>query len=144
MARTSVKKVVDVPVERLWALLADFGNVQWMPVPEGSVRVEGEGPGMVRIIPAGEGKGGIRERLEASDDKTRTLIYTISEGLPLPVSDYRAVVRVQDAPGGGGAEIEWTCEFQPDGVDEATAAPMIQGLYETMIGWIGEHLKASG
>lgn len=142
MARTSVKEVVDVPAERLWALLADFGNVQWMPIPEGSARVEGQGPGMERIIPSGKGQG-VRERLESSDDKTRTLAYTISEGLPLPVSDYRAVVRVQDAPA-GGAEIEWTCEFQPDGADEATVAPMIQALYGTMIGWIREHLKASG
>lgn len=141
MARTSVKQLLDVPAERLWALLADFGNVPWMHIPEGGVRVEGQGPGMVRIIPAGDRE--IRERLESSDDKTRTLVYTIPEGLPLPVSDYRAQVRVQEAPD-GGAEIEWACEFEPDGVDEAAAAPMIQALYGTMIGWIREHLEASG
>ncbi len=141
MACASVKQRIEVPAHKVWALLADFGNTSWMPGGGGEIEVQGSGPGMLRIIRAGEQK--IHERLESLDEAKRTLVYTIPEGVPLPVSDYRATVVVSES-GAGAAELEWRCSFEPSGADEATAQKLIEGLYATMIGWVRDHLTSAG
>jgi hypothetical protein len=133
-----VKEQIAVPAERLWQLVADFGNVRWIPGGE-TCRTEGSGPGMVRIM--GMGGSEIRERLESVDAAQRTIVYTIPAGLPMPIRDYRATMRVRDA-GPGASELEWSCSFVPDGATESDAKAQVEGLYRMMIGWIREHLGA--
>ncbi len=131
MAHVTVKGEINVPVERLWAVVADFGSVGWIPGGE-TARVEGNGPGMVRMF--GGGSTEIRERLESRDDAMRTIVYTIPQGLPMPITGYRATMVVR--PAGAGSELEWSCTFEPDGVTEAEAKAQVEGLYGMMIGWI--------
>lgn len=138
MAEVRVKERLEVPAERLWALVADFGDVSWMPGGGVNVAVEGAGPGMTRTIAMGERR--IRERLESRDDARRTLVYTIPEGVPFPVKDYRATMEVGEED--GASSLDWSCHFVPDGVPESQVAAQIEGLYRTMIGWIGERLGA--
>lgn len=135
MAAVAVQGEFDVSADRLWELVADFGNVAWIPGMAG-VRVDGEGPGMTRYLPAGESE--IHERLESIDPVQRTLRYTIPVNIPLPVTDYRATMRVEGAA--SGAKLHWSCTFEPAGVSEAEAQQVVRGLYEMMIGWIREHL----
>jgi hypothetical protein len=136
MSNTAVKEEIAASADRLWALVADFGNVAWIPGAEG-VRVEGQGPGMVRIL-GGPGAE-IRERLEAVDEAARRIVYTIPSGIPLPVTGYRASMTVR-ARGPERSELEWACEFEPAGVSESEAVAQIQGLYAMMIGWIRDRL----
>ena len=68
MAEAIVKETVDVPVDRLWALVADFGDVSWMPAGT-QAELEGSGAGMARII--GGGDAPIREVLERSTTTRR-------------------------------------------------------------------------
>jgi hypothetical protein len=93
---------------------------------------------MTRTIAMGERR--IRERLESRDDARRALVYTIPEGVPFPVKDYRATMRVGEED--GASSLDWSCHFEPDGVPESQVGPQIEGLYRTMIGWIGERLGA--
>ncbi len=95
----------------------------------------GSGPGKDRIISAGDQK--IREVMESSDDESRTLVYTIPEGVPFPVTGYRSTMRVTGDE--SGAELEWVCTFEPEG-DEAQATQTIEGMYSTMLGWIRDQL----
>lgn len=132
MAQISVKQTVAVPADRLWALLADFGNISWMPAGT-TADIEGEGIGMARII---GGAQGIREVLESLDAGTRTLEYSIPENVPFPVTGYRATMKVSAS--GEGSEFEWSCRFEPDGVEEAQAGAQIEQMYGVMIGWIAE------
>ena len=136
MPAAAVTRTVDVPADRLWALLADFGDVSWMPAGT-EVKLEGEGVGMTRVV-----GGAIRESLAELDDANRTLVYTIDdEGCPFPAVGYRSTVRVTDAE--GGAQIDWSAEAQPAG--ETTPEQLqaiIEGLYGTMIGWIVDRVKA--
>jgi hypothetical protein len=133
MSEASVKRVLDVPAQKVWDLIADFGDVSWMPAGT-QVEIEGDGPGMARLIGADEQT--IREVLESRDAETRTLVYTIPEGIPFPVTGYRATMIVGDS--GDGCELEWRCSFEPDGVSEEQAVGIIEGMYGAMIGWVAD------
>ena len=49
MIRVKVERELNAPVDKVWALLEDFGNLNWYP---GWTDLEtiGEGPGMTRRI----------------------------------------------------------------------------------------------
>jgi len=133
MGEVRVRRGLGVPAAKVWSVIADFGDVSWMPAGT-RAEVEGDGPGMARVIGAGERT--IREVLESRDSDTRTLVYTIPEGVPFPVTDYRATMIVADAD--DGCELEWRCSFEPAGVSEAEAAAAIEGMYGVMIGWVAD------
>lgn len=136
MVEVSVAGEFDVPAERLWALVADFGDVAWIP-GMGEVRVEGEGPGMIRFMPGGEKE--IHEQLESVDGDARRLVYTIPRNVPFAVTGYRATMQVEDAP--SGSRLVWSCTCEADGISDAEAEATVKGLYDMMLGWIGDHLK---
>jgi len=134
MAHVTVKQKMGHPAEKVWALVADFGDISWMPAGT-PAEVEGEGPGMARII-----GGAIREQLESIDPASRTLVYTIPEGIPFPVTGYRSTMTVTAV--GADSELSWSCSFEPDGVAEEQAATMIEGMYGQMIGWVRERVSS--
>jgi hypothetical protein len=140
MAEARVTRDLDVPADALWKLVAAFGDTSWMPAGA-QITLHGSGPGMERRIAAGEGKV-IRERLESVDEKSRTLVYTIPEGVPFPVKDYRATMRVRGD--GAKSELDWSVSFEPAGASEADARKAIEGMYGVMIGWIEGRAKAIG
>jgi hypothetical protein len=135
MAKARVKQDLAAPADVVWKLVADFGNVAWFP--GATAKLEGRGPGMVRIFAGPNGE--IRERLESLDDAKRTLTYTIPQGVPFPVENYRATMAVADA-GKGRCTLEWTCTCDPKGVSDAEATGAIEGMYGMMIGWMRDHL----
>jgi Polyketide cyclase / dehydrase and lipid transport len=137
MATARVTRTLDVPADRLWKLVADFGDTSWMPGPPKVERV-GSGPGMERRI-QGPDKA-IHERLESVDEKSRTLVYSIPVNVPFPVTDYRATMRVSAK--GQGSELDWSVSFTPAGASEADARQAIEGMYGVMIGWIETRVKA--
>ncbi len=134
MAQTTVKAEIAVPAEKLWALVRDFGNIPWIPGGD-EATVEGEGVGMVRSLLG----GAVRERLESLDDASMKLGYTIDEGLPVPASDYHAIMTVS-AAGADRSELDWTCSYVPNGASDEEVHAQFEGLYTTMIGWIKENL----
>jgi hypothetical protein len=134
MAHVTVKQKMGHPAEKVWALVADFGDISWMPAGT-PAEIEGEGPGMARII-----GGAIREQLESIDPASRTLVYTIPEGIPFPVTGYRSIMTVTAE--GADSELSWSCSFEPDGVAEEQAAAMIEGMYGQMIGWVRERVSS--
>ena len=138
MTDVSVSAEFDVSSDRLWEVVADFGNVAWIPGMTG-VRVDGEGPGMTRFLPTGDVE--VHERLESVDPSAKTLVYSIPKNIPFAVTGYRATMRVEDA--GGGCRLVWSCTCEPEGMSEDEARQTIQGLYEMMIGWLREYAKQS-
>ena len=135
MPSVNVTKDVDATPEALWALVEDFGGCGW--IPGADVTTEGSGVGMLRIM-----NGAIREKLEAVDASARTLSYSIPDDcIPFPVTGYYSTMVVSGS--GAQASLSWTCQFEPNGVSEAEASGQIGGMYETMIGWISDSLKAS-
>ncbi len=135
MASVRVTRDLKHPVEKVWGLVSDFGNVSWMPAGT-DCRLEGEGPGMIRHIAAGPTT--LAETLESVDDANRTLIYTIpGEDLPFPATNYRSTMVVRKK--GEGSELEWSCTYDPKG-DPAQAQAAMEGLYGTLMGWVVDTL----
>ena len=137
MASANVTKTLDVKTDALWNIVRDFGGVGWMPGGE-NAEVEGEGPGMVRIFVGPNGK--IHEYLESVDDGSQTLVYTIPDNPPFPVTGYRATMVVSDD--GGNGQLSWTCEFEPDGVSAEEAGGAVETMYGVMMGWIQDFANA--
>jgi carbon monoxide dehydrogenase subunit G len=135
MAEITVARTITSDPGAVWALLADFGDIAWIPGVEG-VTLEGEGEGMRRRIPIPDAEP-ITEQLESLDPDERVLVYTITNN-PIPTSSYRSVCTVSGA--GDGTTIEWAVEFEPIG-DEAEVGAMIEGVYGMMAGWIEDATK---
>lgn len=135
----TVSGEIEAPADRLWAIVADFGNVAWM---KGVSRceVKGAGPGMVRAIFVGDGPP-LHEVLEFVDTPARRLGYTIPENVPMPVRDYHAEMAVVDL-GGGRSRLDWTCHAEPEGADLATAKAAVEGMYGVLLSWVKAHAEA--
>jgi carbon monoxide dehydrogenase subunit G len=104
MAAGAVDVTVDATPDAVWAVVGDFGGVgDFFPGIE-SFRLEGDD----RVI----GMFGmeIRERLVSRDDATRTLVYSIVEGVP--VESHSATVSVE--PAGEGSKVTWAYDVLPD------------------------------
>ena len=88
MPKVLVSTVINAPIERVWRTVADYNGLpSWMPGMKDSTIEPGKKPteiGAVRKLGMAGTKEVLRERLEALDDKTHTITYSVLEG-PLPV-----------------------------------------------------------
>jgi carbon monoxide dehydrogenase subunit G len=104
MADGAVDVTVNATPDEVWAKVGDFGGVgEFFPGIE-SFRLEGDD----RII----GMFGmeIRERLISRDEATRTLTYSVIDGVPL--ESHSATISVE--PEGDGAKVTWAYSVTPD------------------------------
>ena len=88
----------------------------------------------------GAGALTLAETLESVDDASRTLVYTIPGEVPFPATDYRSTIVVREK--GSGSELDWSCTFEPEGDPDAAHAVM-EGLYNTLTGWVADYLASS-
>ena len=124
--------------DRVWAILADFGNMSWVPGAGENVEVIGEGVGMTRRIVM-EGLDPIDEVLESLDDAAKTLSYTIEKNAVIPFDQYRASVAVK--AGDGNAIVHWDCTFDECDVPADDAKVMIEGSYNMMLDGLAQALS---
>jgi len=117
---------IQASADEVWKLVSDFGDTSWVPGVSRSELV-GQGAGAYRLVYAGDAPP-LRETLEAVDPKARMLSYTIGGGNPLPVSSYRATIKVVDL-GGGKSRLDWSSTFVPSGADADAALASVEGLY---------------
>ena len=90
---------IQAPTSRVWALLADFGNLAaWWPRGGGlqieRVVLEGEGIGMVRHIYNQGVPQCASERLDLLDPQTHTLVLSIVGQRPGGITAYVATSRL--------------------------------------------------
>jgi carbon monoxide dehydrogenase subunit G len=104
MADGEVDVTVDAPPDEVWAKVGDFGGVADFLPGIDTFRLEGDD----RVI----GMFGmeIRERLVSRDDATRTITYTIVDGVP--VESHQATMKVE--PDGDGSKVTWSFSCSPD------------------------------
>jgi hypothetical protein len=140
MLEVTVSAEVDAPADRLWAIVADFGNVDWMQGVS-HCEVKGAGPGMVRGIFVSQDGPALNEVLEFVDSEARRIGYTIPENVPMPVTDYHSEMAVIDL-GDGRSRLDWTCRAEPDGVEADVAKSAVEGMYGVLVGWVKAHAEA--
>ncbi len=132
MARVSLSQELQASAETVWEQIGGFNSLPtWHPAFEKS-RIEGEGRGQVRTLDLAGGAT-IRERLDRADESARSYTYSILSG-PLPVAGYVATLCVREA-GDGACVVEWSSEFNPDGLPEAAAVEIIESVYQA--GFVG-------
>ncbi len=140
MIEILVQGEVEASADALWAIVADFGTVDWM-MGVNKVELEGEGPGMVRLIYALPDAPPVREQLESVDEEARCLRYCIPEGNPLPVDDYHSHMTVVDL-GAGRSRLDWGCTAVARGIEEAAAKAAVEQMYGVLLSWV--KAKAEG
>lgn len=137
MPHLVITKHIDAIPATVWAIVADFGDVDWIPVA-GLVEVEGEGIGMRRLI-HGSGSTPVTETLTSFNPDRMELGYSIADN-PLPVNRFDAVVSVRPA-GESATTVTWDVDYDPAGTTEAdqTAAhEAIEAVYGMMAGWLAD------
>ncbi|MGW6210311.1 SRPBCC family protein [Streptomyces sp. NPDC055109] len=125
MATTTASVDIDVAPDRVWQLVGGFGSLpDWLPYIPVSELSEG---GRVRRLENEDGEV-IVERLQAFDDEHRTYSYSILRA-PFQVTGYRSTLTVHESAEPGGARVEWSGSFTPDGISDADAVTLFHGIY---------------
>ncbi|MEO1090397.1 MAG: SRPBCC family protein [Pseudomonadota bacterium] len=124
-----VERKVRVPasVETVWQAIGDFGALaDWHP-GVATCDVERNGALVHRHLRTVDG-GEILEREVGEHAEDHSYTYEILSS-PLPVSQYRAILRV--LPDGNGAKIIWSSEFEAAaGTTPQDAAHVVAGIYD--------------
>jgi len=138
MATAQASLVVPADAGEVWALIGGFGSLpDWLPYIPRSELSEG---GRLRSLQTPDGER-IVERMLAYSETERSYSYAILEA-PFPVTGYRSTLRVRPADGQDGAVIEWSGEFTPEGVSEAQACALFQGIYQDGLKALEQSLAA--
>ena len=138
MSSVKISDRINAPADRVWELVGDFGGIERFSTGFKSVTCSGTGVGAIRTITLPNDTQ-IQERCDLLDAKRRTLDYSIVAG-PLPVASYLA--RIQLFEDGDGTRVEWSSTFEPNGIPEAQAVAMIEGVYKGGIAGIKKALAA--
>lgn len=93
MHSVSISHSFQVPAERLWALLADFSNLDWYS-PAEHVEAVGSGIGQIRRISMPGMPGPVEEQLRELDPQRRHLRYHLLENDIITMLDYEVSMTV--------------------------------------------------
>jgi hypothetical protein len=125
MAHAQASIRIPVSADAVWQLIGGFNSLpDWLPYIPKSELSEG---GRVRQLanPSGEA---IIERLESFDNSARRYSYSIIQA-PFPITAYRSTLSVQEIEEGRASQVDWSGEFTPDGVSDAEASRLFEGIY---------------
>lgn len=129
MATASVQHVFDLPVDSLWNLVGEFGNMsKWTGLPPESCVSDGEDVGAIRTLSLPNG-GTIIDRLDAKSKNSYSYSIINMEEAPLPFSSYKATLAVQSISGTRSL-LNWGGEFTPDHLTEAETVAFAQNMYQ--------------
>ena len=135
MAKAYYSTVLEQPVAEVWKIVRDFNNYPVWVGGGGESRIEdgktGDSVGAVRCA-LHQGRQ-IRQRLLAQSDVERSQTYEFFGPPSLPVTDFRATLRITPVVDRDRAFVEWWATFDcdPDRRDE---------LVGRLQGWFGKWL----
>ena len=113
MAKVYYSTVFERPADEIWKIIRDFNNYSVWVGGAGESRIEdgksGETIGAVRnVLYQGHR---IRQRLVAQSDVERSQTYEFCDAPTLPVTGFRATLRVTPVIDGDRAFVEWWATF---------------------------------
>lgn len=124
MAEVHLTRDFDKNPDELWELIGDFhGLHRFNPTISPTESID---DGTARKIVMGP--NAIVERLVEQGERSYT--YSMDDGGPLPVKNYRSTLSVTDA-GGGKSTVDWKGTFEAaDGGDIDAAKQIVTMVYE--------------
>lgn len=124
MGQAKATGTISAPLDEVWAIVRDFGNLAWGGIP--GVTLQGDGIGAVRTFTS-RGQT-IHERLETLDDLGHTLSYSIVEPSSIPWTGHLAKIALSPAP--DGTAVEWSGRFEPRGLTEEQVTSIVRAIFE--------------
>ena len=126
-----------IPVDELWAMIGDFGNVgKWSGRPPEACVQEGEGIGALRTLTLDDGRQ-VVDRLDAHGNDFYS--YSIVSS-PFPVTSYAATMSVA-AVDVGTSKLTWRGEIEPDGISGEQAVEMFEAMYRYGVGLMEKQIE---
>ena len=136
-ATAQLKHQFAIPVDELWVMIGDFGNVgKWSGRPPEACVQEGEGIGALRTLTLDDGRQ-VVDRLDAQGDDFYS--YSIVSS-PFPVTSYAATMSVA-AVDAATSELTWRGSIEPDGMTDAEAVALFENIYRYGIGLMEKQIE---
>tara|TARA_R110002049_G_scaffold308150_1_gene511127 strand:- start:28817 stop:29251 length:435 start_codon:yes stop_codon:yes gene_type:complete len=135
----TAERDINVPAARAWAVLSRFDDISWGG-DMGRIEYEGEGVGMVRRLYMVPGSTTI-ERLDAMDHENMQFSYSVPEGMPMPIDNYKATVSVTPT-GDSQCRVRWVSEGASTDASEQDAEIMLSNFLNTLLQTLEAHLLA--
>ena len=131
-AIAQLKHQFAIPVDLLWSMIGDFGDVgKWSGRPAEACVQEGVGIGALRTLTLDDGRQ-VVDRLDAQGD----IFYSYSiVTSPFPVTAYAATMSVA-AVDAASSELTWRGAIEPDGISDEAATAMFEAMYRYGVGLI--------
>ena len=141
MTRAYYSTVFREPAAEVWKIVRDFNNYRVWVDGTGESGIEdgktGDTVGAVRNV-LYRGRN-IRQRLLALSDVERSQVYEFAGTPTLPVTGFRATIRITEIVDGNGAFVEWWADFD---AEEAAREEICRKLRGWFGGWL-ESLRRS-
>ncbi len=139
-------QIIDAPIDRLWAEVADFNHVSvWHPdVTESQLETTNTGtavedPGVIRIIKLRNGTR-VRERLIAIDPEKHRYVYSVLDG-QFPLKDHLSSLSMR-AVDAHRTEVTWNASFVPvDAPADALAEGVRSGVLELGLQGLADRVR---
>lgn len=107
--KTEICKVIKAPAERVWATIAEGGDVhRWFSRVITACDLSGTGDGATRRCVMADGSA-LQERILEVDHHRKHFRYAIDKH-PLPASDVVATITVEAMPN-GTTQVAWGAEY---------------------------------
>ena len=142
LTKQTITKKMDVPADRAWAAVRQFGRLDvWFP-SMAACRIEGDGVGALRFLTLEGGLGEIADRLLAVDDEGRRLTYERTES-PFPVTSYVGTVEVFRSFD-SLAVVVWTIDFESAAEDGEGVAALLEDAIAAGLEGMETDLRSAG
>ena len=134
MIECIVERELSASFNEVWALVANFGNLDWYETAQ-RVEVIGEGAGQTRRIHIAGIEATVDEVLDSVDQEAHAIHYRVLKGDLVPFDDYTVTATITDL-GNGKTHARWHATYGPGGLSEEDALGLMQGNYSAMLDMI--------
>ena len=144
MQEITIQSAVDAPIEQVWRVIADYGNVAvWNPNIKAS-RIIGEqaqGVGALRQCDLSDGKNYVQERITAWEEGKSLSLDVVDGTMPFEHAEFEVEL---EAAGSSQTKVHMKMRFKPKGgaLGKVAAVVMIKPMMRRLFGKIAGGLKA--
>lgn len=133
LSKQAITQKLNLPAEQVWQAIRSIGRLDvWFPLIE-TCRVEGNGPGALRLMTLAGNSGEIQDTIEDIDDYHQRLVY-LRPVSPFPVTYYKGTVEVFSSYDGLGVVV-WTIDFESKAEDAGAVAELVRdAISEGIVG----------